>query len=220
MSEALERARTAVRRLKVFPLSPVVLLPGAAVGLHIFEERYRELLQDALAGDRLFALAQVVPGQERVAGAPQLEQVLCVGTVTAHVQLDDGTSNLMLVGVARARILREHPRTRLYREVEAELLVDPAIPAADPEAVALQAAVVELMARLPTEVAERVAQLTARLQGGALADVLASTILDDVVRRYEVLCEVDVRERMRAVAQETMLLVGTMEARKPGALMN
>jgi uncharacterized protein len=221
MSEALERARAAVRRLKVFPLPPVVLLPGAAAPLHIFEERYRALVADALASDRVFALAQVIPGQEeRLPDTPALEPVVCVGHITAHARLEDGRSNLVLLGVARARIVRELPRTHLYREVEAELLLDAPVPLDDPDELALQGAVVELMARLPTEVAERVAQVTARAHGGALADLLASTILDDVVRRYEVLCETDVRERMRAVSQETMLLVGSMRARKPEGLMN
>jgi uncharacterized protein len=221
MSEALERARGAMGRLKVFPLPPVVLLPGSAVPLHIFEERYRQLLKDALATDRLFALGQVVPGQEdRLAGRPDLEPMLCVGAVTAHVQLEDGRSNLVLVGLARARLVREHPQVKAYREVEAQLLVDPNVPADDPDELALQAAVVELMARLPTEVAERVAQVTARARGGALADAVAATVLEDVAQRYEVLCEVDVRERMRAVTQETLLLVGSMRARKPEGLMN
>ena len=221
MSEALERARAAVHRLKVFPLPPVVLLPGTAVPLHIFEERYRTLLADALASDRIFALAQVIPGQEdRMEGRPDLEPVLCVGLVTACAKLEDGRSNLVLVGVARARILRELPQVKLYREVEAELVLDAPVPLDDPEEVALQTAVVELMARLPTEVAERVAQVTSHAHGGALADAVAATILDDVVRRYEVLCETDVRERMRAVGQETMLLVGSMRARKPEGLMN
>jgi Lon protease-like protein len=152
----------------VFPLPPVVLLPGSAVALHIFEERYRAMLADALEGDRLFALAQLIPGQEQVSGSPQLEPVLCVGTVTAHAQLEDGRSNLVLVGVARARMVRELPREHAYREVEAELLLDPPLAVDDPDEVALQAAVVELMARLPTEVAERVAQVTARARGGAL----------------------------------------------------
>jgi Lon protease-like protein len=221
MSEALERARGAVARLKVFPLPAVVLLPGTALPLHIFEERYRELLRDALAQDRIFALAQVIPGQEdRLRGRPALEAMLCVGSVAAHSQLEDGRSNLVLVGLARARILREHPQVKGYREVQAEVLEDPAVPLDDPDEVALQAAVVELMARLPTEVAERVAQVTARVRGGALADVVASTVLDDATRRYEVLSELDVRARMRSVAEETMLIVGSMRARRHEGLMN
>jgi Lon protease-like protein len=219
VSEALERARVAVARLKVFPLPSLVLLPGSALPLHIFEPRYRALLADALATDKLFAMAQVIPGQEERDGA-ELEPMLCVGTIALHQGLDDGRSNLLLAGVARARLVRELPQTKAYREVEAVLLEDAVLEETDPDEVALRSVVNDLIARLPTEVAERVAQVTTRVRGGALADVLASTIMDDVMRRFEILNETDVRERMRVVAQETNFLIGSLEARKPEGLLN
>lgn len=219
MSEALERARGGVRRLKIFPLPSVVLLPGSALPLHIFEPRYRELVTDALAGDKLFAMAQVVPGQER-APLPDLEPMLCVGTISMHETLEDGRFNLVLSGVARARIVRELPQAKGYREVEAELLEDPQVAPDDDDEESLKFALLELIARLPTDVGEQVAQATARARGGALADVLASAVMDDVIRRYEVLCELDVHVRMQMVAEETMMLVGGMQSRKPEGLLN
>src|SRR3989449_1162245 len=48
------------RELPIFPL-PIVLFPGAPQPLHIFEPRYRQLLQDCLAGDRRFGIALVAP---------------------------------------------------------------------------------------------------------------------------------------------------------------
>src|SRR5262249_47496753 len=107
-----------------------------------------------------------------------------------------------------------------YREIRAELIVDEAIPLDAPEELALQTAVVELVARLPTEVGERVAQVTSRVHGGALADVVASTVMEDVIRRFEILSELDVRERMRAVTEETLLMVGGLETRDPGRFVN
>lgn len=221
MREALERARAAASRLKVFPLPAVVLLPGTALPLHIFEERYRELVKDAWASDRIFAMAQVLPGHEgRLAERPDLEPMLCVGTIVSLQPLDDGRSNLVLVGLARARLEREWPQDKPYREVVAELLMDEEVGLGAEEEVALRQAVVELVARLPTDVGERIAQVTARVRGGGLADVVAATIMEDVPRRYEVLCEVDARARMRLVAEETLLLAGSLKARKPEGLMN
>jgi Lon protease-like protein len=219
MSEALERARAAVRRLKVFPLPQVVLLPGTAVPLHIFEPRYRELVKDAVATDGVFALAQVIPGHEvLLAGAPALEPMLCVGVIAVHEPLDDGRSNLVLAGVARARVLRELPRTHLYREVEAELLEDgPVEPALEQ---ALRQAVVELVARVPVQVGQRLGEVTARVAGGALADVVASAFMQDVPRRFEVLSETDVNQRVRMVTEELLLLVGQLKPRKPELYMN
>lgn len=219
MSEALEKARAAVKRLKVFPLPSVVLLPGTAVPLHIFEPRYRALVKDALETDGLFAMAQVMPGQEALlAGSPRLEEMLCIGSIGMHEPLEDGRYNLVLVGLARARLRHEHATTHLYREVEAELLEDEAV---DEEADAnLRRAVVELVARLPTQVGQRVAQVASRVTGGALADVVASTFMQDPVRRFEVLNETDVRLRLEIVTEELLSLVGHLKPRKPEGLMN
>ena len=184
MSDTLDKARAAVKRLKVFPLPSVVLLPGTAAPLHIFEPRYRELVKDALASDGLIAMAQVMPGQETlVAGKPALEEMLCIGLIGMNEVLEDGRYNLVLVGVARARIRHEHPTTHLYREVEAELIEDEPLEAEGD--VSLRRAVLELVARLPTQVGQRVAQVTSRVAGGALADVVASTFMQDPAQRFE-----------------------------------
>src|SRR5438874_725278 len=53
------------RELPIFPL-PIVLFPGAPQPLHIFEPRYRQLLQDCLAGDRRFGIAYVAPDPQRL----------------------------------------------------------------------------------------------------------------------------------------------------------
>jgi Lon protease-like protein len=219
MSDTLDKAKAAARRLKVFPLPSVVLLPGTAAPLHIFEPRYRALVKDALADDGMVALAQVMPGQEALlAGAPQLEEMLCIGLIGMNELLEDGRYNLVLVGIARARLRHEFPLTHLYREVEAELVEDEVL---EPEGdVSLRRAVVELVARLPTQVGQRVAQVASRVSGGALADVVASTFMQDPARRFEVLNETDVRLRMEIVTEELLMLVGHLKPRKPDGLMN
>ena len=219
MSEVLEKARLAVKRLKVFPLPPVVLLPGSAAPLHIFEPRYREMVKDALASDGLFAMAQVLPGQEALlATRPALEEMVCIGSIAFHEEAEGGRSNLVLIGVARARIKRELETTHLYREVEAELVEDEPVDAQDEAA--LRDAILELVARVPTEVGQQVAQVTSRVSGGALADVVASTFMQDPVQRFEVLCETDVRARIELVTEELHGVIGGMKPRKPSGLMN
>ncbi|MCA2980376.1 MAG: LON peptidase substrate-binding domain-containing protein, partial [Myxococcaceae bacterium] len=168
MRDALARIQEAAHRLKVFPLPSAVLLPGGVLPLHIFEPRYRAMVRDAVDGDGVFAMAQVLPGQEgALAGVPDLDPMLCVGVVSMHELMEDGRSNLVLTGVCRARVLREWPREKPYREVEAE-----ALPDADyqgPEDAALRAALFELMARVPSELGQRIAQVTSGARGGALA---------------------------------------------------
>ncbi|HEY0881998.1 MAG TPA: ATP-dependent protease, partial [Archangium sp.] len=81
-------------------------------------------------------------------------------------------------------------------------------------------AVVELVARLPTQVGQRIAQIASRVTGGALADVVASTFMQDPVRRFEVLNETDVRVRLEVVTEELLSVVGHLKPRKPEGLMN
>jgi uncharacterized protein len=219
VTDTLEKARAAVKRLKVFPLPSVVLLPGSAAPMHIFEPRYRALVKDALASDGLFAMAQVLPGQETlIGGKPQLEEMLCIGLIGMNEELEDGRFNIVLVGVARARLKSEHSTSQPYREVEAELIEDEPV---EPETDALlKRAVVELVARLPTQVGQRVASVASRVSGGSLADVVASTFMQDPARRFEVLNETDVRLRIEIVTEELLSLVGHLKPRKPEGLMN
>jgi len=181
----------------------VVLFPWAAVPLHIFEPRYRAMVQDALQADGIFAMAQLALGwEQQYGGSPELLPMMCVGTISRHELLDDGKFNLVLTGVSRARLIQEWPEAqgRLYREVEAELLPDPDFDG--PEEAQLRQAVVELTSRLPVEVAARLTRVTSRLRGGAFVDVLTSTLVSDLPRRYALLCELDVKKRMQRLLEE------------------
>lgn len=199
----LQRAHAAAGKLKVFPLPSAVLFPGAALPLHIFEPRYRAMVQDVIKSDGVFAMAQLALGWEaQYGGSPELLPMMCAGVVSVHQELDDGKFNLVLTGACRARLIQEWPEEqgRLYREVQAELLPDPAFDG--PEEAQLRQAVVELTSRLPVEVAGRLTKVTARLRGGAFVDVLASTLVNDIPRRYALLCELDVKKRMQRMLEE------------------
>ena len=114
-----------VARVRVFPLPNLVVFPHVVQPLHIFEPRYRELLEDAMADDRRIAMALLTPGwQEDYDGRPPLYRVACLGKVIAHQQLEDGTYNILLHGERRGRIARELPAAHSYREAEVELLDD------------------------------------------------------------------------------------------------
>ena len=107
-------------RLSIFPLAGAVLYPGLQLPLHFFEPRYRALVSDSLARDRRIA---VIQPQSPVEGAP-LFNVGCVGKIADVEALEDGRYNVVLEGIARFRVLRELDVTTLFRQVEAELIVD------------------------------------------------------------------------------------------------
>ena len=217
----LERCVAAAGRLKVFPLPSLVLFPGTAVPLHIFEPRYRALVKDALAGDGVFALAQVPPAAlGDVAGDPPLRPIVSAGVISLHEELPDGRYNLMLTGVCRARMIAEHPKEKAYREVQAEMLPDPQAVEAEPE-LSLRRAVLELAARLPTKAAENFVKVASRAKGGGLADVVAATIVNNVARRTELLDELDCERRLGEVLNEVTAVIARMKAPpNPGGYLN
>ena len=110
---------------RLFPLPGVVLFPHAVQPLHIFEPRYRQMTEDALAGDQLIAMVQVHSDADwSLDEDPAIEPVACLGRIIKHERLPDGRFNLLLQGCVRVRIVRELARATLYRQAEVELLPD------------------------------------------------------------------------------------------------
>lgn len=107
-------------RISIFPLPGALLFPGLQLPLHIFEQRYRALVKDALARDRRIGMIQPQRPEE---GAP-LYAVGCLGKIGEVEALDDGRFNLVLEGETRFRLLRELDATTPFRQIEAELLTD------------------------------------------------------------------------------------------------
>jgi Lon protease-like protein len=111
--------------VRLFPLPNLVMFPHVTQPLHIFEPRYRALLEAALASDRLIAMALLKPGWEpHYDQRPPVFEMLCLGRVTVHHKLPDGRYNLLLAGLSRARIVRELPPERPFREAQVELCPD------------------------------------------------------------------------------------------------
>ncbi|MEP7223176.1 MAG: LON peptidase substrate-binding domain-containing protein [Novosphingobium sp.] len=106
-----------VKRISIFPLPGAILLPGMHLPLHIFEPRYKAMIQDAMARDNRIGMIQ----PQRPGENSPLYTIGCLGKIGEFVALDDGRFNLVLVGEARFRILRELDVTTPFRQVEAEM---------------------------------------------------------------------------------------------------
>ena len=104
----------------VFPLAGALLLPGAQLPLHIFEDRYRAMARHALAGDRRIGMIQP-RGQAGAGGVAPLFAVGCLGRIVASEELDDGRFNLVLEGVSRFTVLEELTVDTPFRQVSARL---------------------------------------------------------------------------------------------------
>ncbi len=111
--------------VRLFPLPNVVLFPGVVQALHVFEPRYKEMVQEAIASDELITMAMVKPEQLVTSGdRPALFDTVCIGKIMTHAELEDGRYNLLLAGVRRARILEEVNFELNFRKARVELLAD------------------------------------------------------------------------------------------------
>jgi Lon protease-like protein len=97
------------RRIPLFPLPGVVLLPGTLLPLHIFEPRYRAMVADALSGENTIGMAMLKPGSERAGAVPEIFPIGGAGRIIASERLSDGRYDIVLQGVFRYRVLDESP---------------------------------------------------------------------------------------------------------------
>ena len=112
-------------QVRLFPLPNLVLFPQVVQPLHIFEPRYCEMLQDALAGDRLIAMALLEKGWEhKFNQRPPIASTLCVGRILSHTPTDDGRYNVLLVGLKRATMIEELDSDHSFRTARVEVLED------------------------------------------------------------------------------------------------
>ena len=94
--------------IPIFPLPNVVLFPNVFLPLHIFETRYRQMVDAALSGDRIIGMVLLRPGWEGdYEGRPPVYQIGCAGVVTHAERLADGRFNIVLRGMEKFRIADE-----------------------------------------------------------------------------------------------------------------
>lgn len=205
----------------LFPLPATVLLPGQLLPLHIFEPRYRAMLAHALEGERLVAMALLRPGYEaEYEGCPAIEEHVGLGRILATQPLPDGRSNVLLVGLRRARVLDED-RSRPFRVARLEVLEDPPV---DDEA-PLVAALRDLLVRVPHELVrdESRRALCLHLLGqpitpgealglGTIVDLTADLLHLGVRDRQGLLATQDVAERAHLLRRVVDARVRELEA--------
>lgn len=109
--------------IPLFPLPGVALFPELPLPLHIFEPRYRTMLKDALAGNRLIGIVQVRPGREGI--PPPIFSIGCAGRIEAVSEMKGGRSNIVLRGVCRFSIDEETAEEgRPYRVARVSPLIE------------------------------------------------------------------------------------------------
>src|ERR1051325_5309101 len=176
--------------IPLFPLPNCVLFPGVVQPLHVFEPRYKQMMGHALKSQAAMAMALLKPGWEHnYHGTPEVHELVCVGRIATHEQLDDGKYNLLLHGVTRARLLSEKKagviEHGVFRVGRLEPLPDsPELTLGQSSALALQR---KVLAELFQKTALKHLTITASLAElfdspvptPRLLDVIAFTLLQD-----------------------------------------
>ena len=116
------QVRNAAAALPIFPLSGALLLPRGQLPLNIFEPRYLNMVEDALAGERLIGMVQpIAPESDPVSESAELFGVGCMGRITSYSETGDGRNLITLSGACRFRLAEEIEGRHGYRRVRAAL---------------------------------------------------------------------------------------------------
>jgi Lon protease-like protein len=185
-------------QLPVMPLAGAVLFPHALLPLYIFEPRYRKMLEHALREHRMFCVTLIKPICPDWQAREDFFHLATAGLIRACVERTDGTSNLVLQGLQRVRF------TSFQLEKPFPLATIEAIESRDATTVeteALGAKVVELYGSLKHDRRQLPAKLDRYLSElrdlEMLADLMASTFVNDPLRRQRLLEERSLNQRLR-----------------------
>ncbi len=179
---------------KLFPLPNLVMFPHVMQPLHVFEPRYRQMVEQAMAADRLIALAGLAPGWEKdYDGRPPLRRVACLTRITNCQPLGDGRFNILVFGLRRVEIVSELPPKHLFREAKVRLMGDEYLPAAAAARPALQHDLIEAFRKVVPGMGGAGEPLHDLFSGnlalGVLTDIIAYTLDLDLEFKQKLLEE-------------------------------
>lgn len=220
----MEMEITLPNEIAVMTLPDMTFFPQALLPLHIFEPRYQQMLKESLATDRLFAVAGLNSKKARETG--QFEpphRIATVGIVRACQKSDNGTSNLLLQGLARVEIveiLNEQP----FRRVRIKALSSS--PGADSEEnFRLRQTLGKLLhtkQRLGGSVPGEFSQFLKTVNDPeTFVDLAAATLCDDTKLKQRLLETLDVHARLQLYTErvrheiETLKLQQKLQGRLP-----
>ncbi len=212
------------RQVPLLPLPEVVLFPRAVMPLRIFEPRYRQLVGDVLAGERILAAALLKPGFEphyHTLHAP-IHPIIGVGQIVASEQVEDGNYKVLLRGVIRARIVAEVPHEpyRIARITALRNAEGGPAPQSQDARTALRALIASEMPGADEVQQYWLKLLDTGLELGDVADLIASGLPLEGELRQCLLAELDPVARTQLLLEHLRTLVAVTRIRRtqsPGA---
>jgi uncharacterized protein len=198
----------------VFALDSVALMPQQVLPLHIFEPRYKQMVEQSIDGAGQFAVG-VFKGErwkQEYHGTPPIRPIVCLAQIFEHQKQADGRYYVLVRGVCRARITRElrpAPPERLYRQA----LLEPIGLAPDDETrlYGVRERLNELLSDGPLTQLTAAKWVAERLRDDeipatALLELVSFTMVSDTEIKYSLLAEPDAAVRAEAVEKELLRL--------------
>jgi Lon protease-like protein len=208
----------------LFPLPNGVLFPHTPIPLYIFEERYRTMVREVLAGNGELVIALLRSGSESShPGVAAVHEIACLGRIETYEELEDGKYNIVVVGVQRIRIIREVQHAP-YQMVEVEGVEDASYDEHSEEIMKRQNHLSGLFAKfaeLATGVKQQTMEFMPQLNFESLVNMVAMTLNLAIEQKQSLLEINEVSQRcdvlIPALQQqiETLILVRRFEHIKP-----
>tara|TARA_B100000214_G_scaffold287226_1_gene216801 strand:- start:1 stop:642 length:642 start_codon:yes stop_codon:yes gene_type:complete len=105
------------KTIPVFPLSNFIIFPKTTVPLNIFEERYLNMVDDAMKSNKFIGMIQPVKSKNENNELPDLHKIGCLGKITSFRETNDGRYLIEIKGVIRFQTIEEIKTNNKYREV-------------------------------------------------------------------------------------------------------
>ncbi|OLC44680.1 MAG: hypothetical protein AUH43_18115 [Acidobacteria bacterium 13_1_40CM_65_14] len=201
--------------LPIFPLPNIVLFPNVFLALHIFEPRYKDMVADAVASDRMIGMVLLQPGWEReYEGRPPVYSIGCSGVITHVERLPDGQYNIVLRGLERFRIVEED-HSRSYRRAVTEPLVEYTMAGEDRAAIRSQRAKLEQLLAPATEKTGTDIKIPSAMSDEDLVNALAQYLDLEPLEKQALLEKDNLRARAESLVE--LLEMKVLMARTPNA---
>lgn len=193
--------------IRLFPLPGVVLFPRAVLPLHVFEERYKQMVADALMDDGQMAVALLKPGWERkYYDRPEIDPVICVGKIVSHEMLSCGQYNLLLQGLYRGKITEEISG-KMYRQAAVRPIEQKPVLEIDLSCERWRLQELFLQAQLGGMGKHYLELISSGLSTPEVADLLAFNLIENAELKQSLLSDSDVIGRVRRIVDQLQAML-------------
>lgn len=206
----------------LFPLSTVVFFPNTLLPLHVFEPRYKQLVQDVSASERIIGMALLKPGWESdYHGNPEVYDVVGMGRIVSSETFEDGRINIVLYGLKRVKIL-EIMKERPYRVARVEIVENARCASEEIYRSRIEDLITKWNFGLDEKRKSHRININTRLPLESLTDALATLIFSNVFEKQSLLEEPSVQRRAEIIIRDlqTRLDIISITSRKRNEIID